>query len=143
MNPKNLMEEMKENLPSHISVEIPPKIFKEIEGSILEYVEGKSLKTSFPVFEKYAGPTGMMQGGIITAAFDNTFGPLSYMVAKTPCISLHINTSYVRPVPCGAESITVHVVIKEKTKKFLFMDGEARNSQGKLVATATTQMMIV
>ncbi|HBF13287.1 MAG TPA: hypothetical protein DDW49_07905 [Deltaproteobacteria bacterium] len=71
------------------------------------------------------------------------FGPLSYMVAQKPCISLYINTSYVRPVPCSQSLITVEVVVKEKTKKFLFMDGEARNAEGKLVATATTQMMVV
>ena len=92
-----LTNEILSKLPKHPSIEIPPKIFVDMDGEFLEYVEGKSLTTRFPVKERYQNPLGAMQGGMIVAAMDNTYGPLSYMVAA-PSVTTHMNATYIHPV---------------------------------------------
>jgi len=52
-----------------------------MEGEFIDLVEGISLTARFPNKDRYMNPMGFMQGGIITAAIDNTVSPLSYMLA--------------------------------------------------------------
>ena len=42
-----------------------------------------------------------MQGGFITAAFINVLGPLSYLIAKKPSVTLELTTNYIRPIMVG------------------------------------------
>ena len=142
-NPSEQILAKLKQIPGSDSLEIPPKIFLEMQGQFLSYVENASMKNSFPIFEKYEGPMGNTQGGIITAAFDNTYGPFSYLVAQGPCVTIDITTSFIRPISMNDEELIVEVFLTAKTKSLLFMDGKAYNKTGKLVATSTTRMMIV
>ena len=56
---------------------------------------------SLPVEEHQTNPVGVMQGGFIAAAFDNTFGPLSYLVAKRPMTTIDMSIQYIRGVETG------------------------------------------
>jgi len=52
-----------------------PNCFNFMQGQIIEF-SGERMTIAFPVLESYLNPGGSMQGGFITAAFDNVFGPL-------------------------------------------------------------------
>jgi uncharacterized protein (TIGR00369 family) len=140
---ENIFAPVHANSPSGTHLEIPPKVFRDMHGELLEYVKNRSLKAGFPMFERYAGPTGMTQGGIIAAAFDNVFGPLSYLVAKKPCATLTMEITYLRPVSASHEHLIVDAVVKGKSRHVLFMEAQATNKRGKIVATATTALMIL
>ena len=130
-------------IPAAQGLEIPPKIFVEMGGRFLDYKRNVSMKASFPVFEKYEGPTGKMQGGIVTAAFDNTYGPFSYLVARKPCTSIDIQASFLRAVTVQDKELIVEVRLVGRGRNVLFMDGGAYNTRGKLVATSSTKMMVL
>ncbi|MCP4643375.1 MAG: PaaI family thioesterase [bacterium] len=125
-------------------VEIPPRVFREMGGTIVDYVRNRSMRVTFPVRPEYAGPTGAMQGGMIAAAFDNAFGPFCYLVAKRPCLTVSMETSYMRTVPTDEEgTLVVEVRLRAKTRTLLFLEAEAFNGGGKLVATAKTSLTMV
>ncbi|MDY6967725.1 MAG: PaaI family thioesterase [Spirochaetota bacterium] len=123
--------------------EIPPKCCIEMQEQFLEHVENTSLKTKFPVLEKYQNPMHTMQGGFISAAFDNTIGPFSVLVAKKPAVSLELNTSFISPVTTKDKELIVEIFLISKSRSYLLMNGNAHNLKGKLIATCTTRLKII
>ncbi|HOQ09826.1 MAG TPA: PaaI family thioesterase [Syntrophomonadaceae bacterium] len=114
-----------------------PYCFSYMQGRILDFIEGESLTISFPVMKNYLNPNGSMQGGFITAAFDNVFGPLCYTATKTTATTtINIITSYHRPIYEGDELI-ITATVKNKGRTKIHMTAEAYNQENKLVATAS------
>jgi acyl-coenzyme A thioesterase PaaI-like protein len=82
-----------------------------------------------------------MQGGFLAAAFDNTFGPLSYLAARRPCSTLDMHINFIRPVKEG-ERLTVTARVVSRSAVALHLAAEAFNGQGKLVGTSSSQMIV-
>lgn len=120
-----------------------PPCFSFMQSQVIDFEEGRRLTVSFPVLENYLNPGGTMQGGFITAAFDNVFGPLCYSATHTTfTTTVNIITSYHRPIFTGDELIiTAEVKTQGKTK--IHMTAEAYNRENKLIATATTDYIYI
>lgn len=115
-----------------------PNCFSLMKGRIREYEPGKSLTVSFVVQEEYLNPALSMQGGFITGAFDNVFGPLCQLATGTmTATAIDINTSYHRPVFSG-EEFTVCAKVKNLGRTKIHMLADAFDAKGKLIATATS-----
>jgi uncharacterized protein (TIGR00369 family) len=120
---------------------IPPCI-AIMEPTFLEYNPGVSISYQYPVLEKFLNPQKTMQGGFLTAAFDNVMGTLAYLEAKSPQMStLDLSVNFHRPA-LADDVLTITAFLKHKGKTVVSLTGEACNSQGKLVATATTNLII-
>ncbi len=145
MNAKNndAFASMKENMGAPEGITLPPKCFIEMEGKFLEYIENESLKISFPVQDKYCNPAGNLLGGMISAFFDNTFGPLSYMTAKKPTASLDLNITFIRAITPAEKELIVEAQIIKITKRFIIFEGKAYNPDHDLIATGTSRMIIL
>lgn len=128
--------------PAGQALELPPRCSVELGVTFLEYDKGKRLKASFPVPEKYSNPAGVLQGGFFGAYFDNVFGPLSYLAAGKPTTTLDLAVNFVRPAPPGKE-ITIECLVEGRGFQTLHMTGRARDTRGKLLATATTNLYIL
>src|SRR5512140_1981701 len=100
-----------------------------------------ALGITFPVLEESLNPLRTMQGGFIVAAFDNVFGPLSYLAARFPCVTLNLNTQFVRPIEFG-DHITVRATVVSRNAQVLQMSGESFSSRNKLIATASATATI-
>lgn len=124
-------------------IAIPPKIFRDMQGRFIAHEKGKSLRAAFPVLERYEGPSGVMQGGMVTAAFDNVYGPFSYLLTGSYCITVNLSTSFVRPITGQDGELIVEVSLVDRTKQFLLLDGKAFSPQGKLIAQSTSQWFVV
>lgn len=122
------------------SVSLPPNCSAFMQGEYLGYESRRMLKISFPVLPEYLNPMKTMQGGFITAAFDNVFGPLSYLAARVPCTTLDLHTNYIRPILQG-DSLIVSASVVSRGLSALHVSGEAVNSKGKLIATSTSNMV--
>ncbi|TGN20229.1 PaaI family thioesterase [Leptospira idonii] len=123
-------------------ITIPPPSFIDMKASIEGYVKNKSITVSFPVMENQTNPMGMMQGGYIAAAFDNAFGPLSYLVAKKPTTTIDMNIQYIRGV-ATEQKVVVEAKVEAKGFSTIHMTAEMRTEKGKLLATATTNLLIL
>ena len=124
-------------------VELPPKCHAYLEGKFVDYVDGESIAMTFPLYEKYNNPVGILLGGFLPLFFDATMGPFSYLIAKKPATSLDLNTTFLRPVTTADKELKVTVSIISKSKSYLFLEGKAWNAKNKLVATATSRMKIM
>ncbi len=120
-----------------------PRCFTFMQGRVIDYVDGQSLTIGFPVLESYLNPARTMQGGFITAAFDNVFGPLCYSATSTTATTtVDISTSYHRPILEGDELI-ITATVKAQGKTKIHMMAEGYNRENKLIATATTNYIHV
>ncbi|MDF3822109.1 PaaI family thioesterase, partial [Leptospira sp. 96542] len=117
-------------------ITVPPPIFTAMKAEILGYIKNKSITVSFPVSEDQTNPMGMMQGGVIAAAFDNAFGPLSYLVAKKPTTTIDMNIQYIRGVAVG-QKVIVTARIEAKGFSTIHMTAEMKTEKEKLLATAS------
>ena len=111
-----------------------------MKGDYVDYDSRVMLKIAFPVREEYLNPVKAMQGGFITAAFDNVFGPLSYLAARTPCTTLDLHTNYIRSINAG-DTLTVTAKIVSRGVSAMHLSAEAVNGKGKLIATCTSHMV--
>lgn len=127
-----------------LSVELPPAppCYTTMKARLTGHKPDTELTVVFPVIEAYVNPAGSMQGGYITAAFDNVFGPLCYRASGTGASAMvDINTSFHRPVFPGDE-LTITARVKAKGKRIIHMEGEAYNRENKLVASASCDYMV-
>jgi acyl-coenzyme A thioesterase PaaI-like protein len=137
------MKQVRAVVENNPALEIPPKVFEGMDAEVIAHTKNRLLAIRLPVMEWYAGPTGFMQGGMIAAAFDNAFGPFSYLVARRPCVTQSLDVRYMRPVPAGSGFLEVEVSLVAKTRTTLFLEGRALIGGSKLAATASTVMAIL
>ena len=90
---KDIMQRVLELMTSDTGMDLPPRVFCDTEGEFIDLVEGISLTARFPNKDRYMNPMGFMQGGIITAAIDNTVSPLSFMLGS-PNVTQTISTTF-------------------------------------------------
>lgn len=138
-----VMKEMNEGFQSGaFKITLPPPSFEDMNAEIIEYVKNKSITVTFPVSTKQTNPMGFMQGGYIAAAFDNAFGPLSYLVAQKPVTTIDMNVQYIRGV-ANLQTVYVTASIQARGHSTIHITGEMKNEKGKLLATATTNLLIL
>jgi acyl-coenzyme A thioesterase PaaI-like protein len=107
----------------------PPPVFLAMQGEFLDYDPGnQSLSVRFPVLESWLNPYGIMQGGMVAAAIDNTVGPLSVLVAP-PNVTRHMELKYSRAVSPVVGFITVTATLIEREGRWLTFRAEARDPQ--------------
>jgi uncharacterized protein (TIGR00369 family) len=142
----NLAEEVfaSSNFESEEPMKIPSPSFLTAGGKIIAHEGRRLLRSAFPVPGEYSNPAGFLQGGYITTLMDDTFGPLSYLAAGRPAVTLNLSTTFLRPVPVTEEYLIVEAEVVSRGRTVLTMSGRVENSRGKLVATATSinQVMV-
>ena len=126
-----------------MKMHVPPNLFKEMRGEFVEAESNRRLKVRFPYDERYANPIGIFQGGMLCAAIDNTFGPLSYLAAKRPSVTLDLSTQFIRSFSAKDEYIEVEAKVVSISSVTLVMHAEVRNAKNKLLATASTTFLIL
>lgn len=129
-------------LPEGMSYQLPPNSFAELNGEFLDYQRRKQLVTRFCIDNKFSNPQGTVQGGIITACFDDTFGPLGVVTAKRPILTIDLNTQYIRPIPLE-ENFYIVTTIISVGKSTIYCEAEAFNKKQKLLARASTNQLII
>ncbi len=124
--------------------EIPPPVFSTMKGEFLSYnKEEGSLKCRFPVLRNHFNPYGVMQGGMISAAIDNTIGPLSMLVAP-PNLTRKMEVKYSSAVEEEIGYVYVTARYIEQKKRFLYFEAIVENKQGnKQFASAKATHWIV
>jgi uncharacterized protein (TIGR00369 family) len=95
----------------------------------------------FPVREDQTNPLGTLQGGILCSFFDDAFGTLSFASLRKPCITIDLNVNFIRGARPG-EVVRIRAVFRSKTRKLLQLQAEAYNEQEKLLATASSNLLV-
>lgn len=129
-------------VPEGFAYQLPPNSFKELKGEFLNYENRRKLWTKFWVNKKFSNPQGTVQGGITSACFDDTFGPLGISAARKPILTIDMNVQYIRPVPLE-EDFFIKTEVVSMGRSTIYMQAEAFNKKGKLLAKATTNQLIL
>lgn len=61
-------------------------------------MDDRTLTPRFPILEKHLNPYHTLQGGFLASTLDNTFEPLSMLVAL-PNVTRHLEVTYSEPFP--------------------------------------------
>jgi acyl-coenzyme A thioesterase PaaI-like protein len=127
-----------------IELILPPPVWHELGCEFIGFEPEKKLIARVPFNPRFTNPIGAYQGGLITAAMDNVWGPLSYMALKGPCVTVEMGTTFVRPFLAADEFMEVTASVTALTKNLAFMEGRATSvKSGKLLAFGRTQCMRV
>ncbi len=138
------MEEMTAQFAkAGIKLQLPPTSTKTLGTRYTKIDYGKLIQAEIPFDEKYCNPIGIYQGGFLCGVLDEVYGPLTYMACGRPVVTLEMSTSFIRPFTKKDELIIVEATVVDKTKSLLILRAEARNREGKLIATSTSHSMIL
>lgn len=122
---------------------LPPPVFDFMQGEMLEFdPDSAYLKVQFPVLEEYLNPYGVMQGGMVAAAADNTLGPLSMLVAP-PNVTRTLEMKFSQPITPEMGKIIVEARLQERDGRRLKFTAEIRDPAGKLLARARAVHWII
>lgn len=124
-------------------VQLPPPTLVELGATFVEYVEKKSLTIEVPFQARFTNPVGSYQGGMLAAALDEAFGPLSYMTAELPCVTLEMSLTYMKALVEKDAPMKIRAEVLKKTSQFIFMRAEVRNRNGDLLVVAQSHSTIV
>ena len=124
-------------------INVPPPVFDAMKGEVIDYdIEKAFLKSKFPILREHLNPYGYMQGGIISAAIDNTIGPLSLLVSP-PNFTRYMNVKYGKVVSPELGYIYVTARFIEKKKRQLFFEAVVEDSDGNKLASAKSTHWVI
>lgn len=66
----------------------------------IEAGDGVSVAAEFKVLEAHQGAPGLIHGGLLSAAFDEVMGSVSWLL-RVPAVTGRLETDFVKPVPVG------------------------------------------
>ena len=104
--------------------------------------EAGTITVEFSAREDFLNSAGTIQGGFLAAMLDSTLGPaLRAMLGPGQfAATLELKVSFIRPAKVGELIGRGRVVHRGRSTAFL--EGELRNADGQLVATATATARI-
>jgi acyl-coenzyme A thioesterase PaaI-like protein len=121
----------------------PPPVFSVMQGQFLDYdPEQALLSVRFPVLESWLNPYGMMQGGMLAAAIDNTIGPLSALVAPVS-VTRQMELKYSQAVTLDAGFVIVTAHLIQRQGRWLTFRANANDPQGQRLARARAKHWIL
>ena len=84
----------------------------------------------------------VVQGGVLTYMIDAVVGPLGYAYSETDLSgTVDLSTSYVRPVSRDDAFVTIVARVRSNTRRMAYIEAELFTADGKLAATAVTNIM--
>ena len=115
-----------------------------MKGEFVDFgIENGVIRCKFPVLNEQLNPFGVMQGGIISAAIDNTIGPLSMLVAP-PNITRKMEVKYIHSIDSTIDFIYVTARFLEKKKRLLYFEANVDDaSETNLYATAKSTHWVI
>jgi acyl-coenzyme A thioesterase PaaI-like protein len=140
----SIIEQLKSMLGDAFNnYDIPPPVFTQMQGEFVEFSQGdKYLFSRFPVLERYCNPYGTMQGGMIAAAIDNTFGPLSMLVAS-PSVTRRLEITYSRVIKPELGFIVVQAYFDGEEGQKIRFKARVRDPDGNLLVRARATHWVI
>ncbi|HEX6341986.1 PaaI family thioesterase [Umezawaea sp.] len=128
--------------PPGVTLALPPPSVKVFDIRYEEYVPARSLTAVVRVSPQHANAVGLLQGGFLSAMFDNLIGPLSYLTARGPTTTLELSTHFLRAVVPGDE-LRLIAEVRKAGRTAIYIAAEAYGGGGKLVATAMSTVHVI
>lgn len=125
-----------------MELQLPPPTNLELKIHYTEIIPGEKMTGTIPFQQRFTNPAGLYQGGFLSAALDEVFGPLAYISSGTVCMTLSLNTTFLRAFTSEMKEVTVEATVLHQTRNFIFMKGEVRSPKGDIIAFAESHVSI-
>lgn len=125
------------------SLLLPPPSMVELGHEFLEITPGVKMVAKVPFQKRFANPVGVYQGGILGGCIDDVFGPLSYITAGGPCLTISMNVTYLGSFTEQMGHCIIEAVVLKKTKNFIFMRADVKSPTGEHMGHAETHVKVL
>lgn len=139
----SLTETKKQLNAQGIDIQLPPASMLELQIEYLEAIPNKKIRGKVPFQKRFTNPIKTYQGGILSAAIDDHFGPLSYITAERPCTTLSLNVTFLKPFTEKMGHCFIEAEVLQKTKSFIFMRATVTSPEGDLLAHGESHVAIL
>lgn len=129
-------------IPEGMGYQLPPNSSGTFNCVHIDYADRLELINQYVIDNAFANPQGTVQGGVIAACFDDTFGPLGVATARNPIVTIDLNVQYIRPIALD-EKFYIKANVISVSKSTIFMQAEATSTKGKVLAKASTNQLII
>lgn len=121
-----------------------PPISSHIGLKFASVADGDVIMTAQPD-ESHYNPIGSVHGGFFATVLDSVCGCAvhSTLPAGVGFTSLEIKISFLRPITADAGTVTAHGWVTRRGKSAAFADADIRDSEGRVVATASSTCLII
>jgi uncharacterized protein (TIGR00369 family) len=94
--------------------------------------------------ESHYNPIGTVHGGLVCTLLDSVLGCAvqTTLPLGQAYTSLEIKVSYLRPVMADTGQLTAVGIVAKPGSRAAFAEGTVHDSQGKLIATATSTLLV-
>lgn len=122
----------------------PPPISSHVGLEFVSVAEGDVVMTAQPD-ESHYNPIGSVHGGFFATVLDSVCGCAvhSTLPAGVGYTSLEIKVSFLRPITAGTGAVTAHGWVTRRGKTAAFAEADIRDSDGKVLATASSTCLII
>lgn len=95
--------------------------------------------------ESAYNPIGMVHGGLVCTLLDSVTACAvhSTLPAGTAYTSLEIKVSYLRKITIETGPLTAHGWVTKPGRRAAFAEGDVRDAEGKVLATATSTCLVM
>lgn len=129
------------SLPYEILINKHPSI-AEHRPEFIDYSEDGSFTLKYPIKHTQCNGYHLLQGGIITAFFDDNFGLFVYVAGEQhPFSTINMTINFHKAAVEDDREILITTRVTSSGKRVVSMAGEARTLSGKLIATAQCNMI--
>ena len=105
--------------------------------------EGMDITATFIVTENHQGAPGLAHGGLLSLAFDEALGKLTWLL-RSPAVTARLETDFLKPVPMGSVlHIYAKIVGQVNRKVYAVAEGRLNSPDGPLAVRAASLYVIV
>jgi uncharacterized protein (TIGR00369 family) len=121
----------------------PPPIVNLMNMRPTEVEVGRVVFTCEPD-ESHYNPIGTVHGGLVCTLLDSVAGCAAQTTLPKgqAYTSLEIKVSYLRPVTADTGTLTAVGIVTKPGRRAAFVDATVTDSQGRLVATASSTLLV-
>jgi uncharacterized protein (TIGR00369 family) len=111
---------------------------------LAEAERGRVVMTCTPGEEHY-NPLGVIHGGLLCTLLDTVIGCATHTTLErgTGYTSIELKVSYLRPVTLDTGKLTGAGTVTKEGRRVVFADGTVTDSEGNLVATASSSLLVL
>ena len=130
--------------PTDRRVQVPPNCDLTLGMVCLDKSEPGRTVWRMVADERFANPTGIVQGGFLAAFADSSMGASALTFArerKVFAANAEMKVSFLRPVPAGS-TLTCTAYVLSGGKKAVFAEAEVNDEDGRLVLKASSTYLL-
>ncbi len=122
----------------------PPPIASLLAFRITAVGDGEAAFAVTPDESAY-NPLGLVHGGLVCTLLDSVVGCAVHttLPAGTGYTSIELKVSYLRPIHADTGEIHACGRVTKPGRRVAFADGEVRDGAGKLLATASSSLLVI